>query len=252
MRNIKLILEYDGTEFSGWQRQRGARTVQGVVEEAVRAVFAQECEVIGAGRTDAGVHALEYPCNFHAESELTTTRIAAALAAHLPEDVAVKGAYEAAPDFHAQFDALSRRYAYQLETRPTAIHRRTRYTPRAAIDPESMARAAHYLLGEHDFTSFTPAANEAQPVCRVIAADVRADGSLVTVTVEANRFLHHMVRVIVGTLVEVGRGRWKPERVEAILCKKDRREAGPTAPPRGLALVDVSYAPSSLDVPGAD
>jgi len=218
----------------------------------VRAVFGVECDVVGAGRTDAGVHALDYPCNFHVESDLSTERIEAALAAHLPEDVVVKRAEDAAPEFHARFDAISRRYAYSLATRPSALHRRTRYTPRETLDPARMARAARYLVGGHDFTSFTPAANEARPVCRVVEADVRADGSLVTVTVEADRFLHHMVRVIVGTLVEVGRGRWEPEHVEAILCKRDRREAGPTAPPHGLALVSVSYEPSTLGAQGAD
>jgi tRNA pseudouridine38-40 synthase len=245
MRNIKLILEYDGTEFHGWQRQRDTRTVQGVVEEAIRSVFQSASGVVGAGRTDTGVHALDYPCNFHVDTELSLERIRAALGAHLPEDVVVKAAFDTQPEFHARFDALSRRYAYALSSRPTAIWRRTRYNPRFSLDPGRMAEAAALLVGEHDFTSFTPAVNEADPVCRVSDAAIEVEGALMTFTIEANRFLHHMVRIIVGTLIDVGRGHTRPEHVETVLCRKDRREAGATAPPHGLSLVGVRYPESA-------
>jgi tRNA pseudouridine38-40 synthase len=241
MRNIRLNIEYDGTAFRGWQRQPGERTVQGILEEAVHGVFGQRTDVVGAGRTDTGVHAIDYPCNFHVETELPTERIAAALSAHLPDDIVVTGAVDVHPEFHARFDALSRRYSYRISSRPTALWRHVYHTPRFAVTAAPMAAAAEYLLGEHDFTSFTPAANDADPHCRVIEAAVTEDAPLLTFTIEANRFLHHMVRVIVGTLIEVGRGRFAPEHVEDILCRKDRREAGPTAPPHGLALVGVRY-----------
>jgi tRNA pseudouridine38-40 synthase len=241
MRNIKLILEYDGTDFHGWQRQRATRTVQGTVEYAIGRVFARASGVVGAGRTDTGVHALAYPCNFHVETQLSPERIRAALDAHLPDDVVVKEAADVHADFHARFDALSRRYAYTIGTETTALWRRTRHVPHFRLEPERMAEAAALLVGEHDFTSFTPAVNAAEPVCHVLEASVAADGTTVTVTVEADRFLHHMVRVVVGTLIDVGRGHTAPEHVATILCRKDRREAGATAPPHGLALVGVRY-----------
>jgi tRNA pseudouridine38-40 synthase len=240
-RNLRLIVEYDGTEFFGWQRQRETRTVQGVIEDAVARVFGQRADVVGAGRTDAGVHAVDYPCNFRVHSAIAVERVARALNAHLPADVVVKSAADAHPTFNARFDALARRYAYSVSTARTSLWRRTRYAPRFRFDPDRMGRAAAFLVGEHDFTSFTPAHNRAHPVCRVAAAEVARADKVVTITVEADRFLHHMVRIIVGTLLEVGRGRFEPERVVAILGKRDRREAGPTAPPLGLALVAVRY-----------
>lgn len=241
VRNIRLQIEFDGTAFHGWQRQPETRTVQGVIEDAIRAVFGVDADVTGAGRTDTGVHALDYPCNFLVDTALAPARIAAALSAHLPDDIAILDARDAEPGFHARFDALSRRYAYRISTRPTALWRHVYHVPRFRLDVAPMARAAGILVGEHDFTSFTPAACEANPVCRMLEARVDQDGPLVTVTLEADRFLHHMVRVITGTLIDVGRGRIPPEHMEAILCKKDRRAAGPTAPPNGLALVRVRY-----------
>lgn len=241
MRNILLSIEYDGTAFHGWQRQRGERTVQGTLEDAVHRVFGQPADVVGAGRTDSGVHAVDYPCNFHVETGLSTERIAAALDAHLPDDVVVKSARDVHDQFHARFDALSRRYAYRISTQPTALWRHIYHTPRFTLASAPMAAAARHLLGAHDFTSFTPAANEADASCHVLEAAIEDKPPLITFTIEADRFLHHMVRVIVGTLIDVGRGRIRPEQVADILCKKDRREAGPTAPPNGLALVGVRY-----------
>jgi tRNA pseudouridine38-40 synthase len=241
VRNLRLQIEYDGTRFHGWQRQPGQRTVQGVLEDAVRAVFAVSADVIGAGRTDTGVHALDYPCNVAVDTALSTERIAAALTAHLPDDVVIHTVADAPDDFHARFDAVSRRYAYHMSTQPTALWRHVYHTPRFVLDAEAMARAAVYLRGEHDFTSFTPSANEANPVCSVIEAVVDAEAPFITFTVEADRFLHHMVRVMAGTLIDVGRGRYAPELVETIVRKRDRRQAGPTAPAHGLALVAVRY-----------
>jgi tRNA pseudouridine38-40 synthase len=247
MRNIKLIIEYDGTGFYGWQRQSEERTVQGVLEDAVRAVFALSSGVVGAGRTDTGVHALDYPCNFLIDSDLPTTRIVAALTAHLPGDIVVKNAQDVHESFHARFDALSRRYIYRISRVRTALWRHMYHTPRYRLDAGAMATAVACLRGEHDFTSFTPTINNVNPVCDVMEIDVDEGDDLITITIEANRFLHNMVRVIVGTMVEVGRGFIPVEHMESILCKKDRREAGPTAPANGLALVLVRYP----DDPGA-
>jgi tRNA pseudouridine38-40 synthase len=252
VRNIRLVLEFDGTTFHGWQRQSAARTVQGVVEDAIARVFGARADVQGAGRTDAGVHATGYVCNFHVATEMPARRIRAALAAHLPADVVILDAEDAPAAFHARFGAIARRYAYRVSTAPTALQRHAVLVTPHALDAAAMASGAAHLVGEHDFTSFTPALNAADSVCRVAEAGVRREGSLVEITVEANRFLHHMVRVIAGTLVEVGRGRMGSERVGEILRKRDRRAAGPTAPPCGLTFIGVRYPEPGHDAPGAD
>jgi tRNA pseudouridine38-40 synthase len=241
MRNIRLLLEYDGTGFHGWQRQKDVRSVQGEVEAAIERIFHQACDVFGAGRTDTGVHAIGYVCNFHVDTEMPARRMLPALQAHLPGDVAVKRVEDAPAAFHARFDALSRRYAYHVATEPTALWRHCRLQTRFCLDAAAMDRAARHLRGEHDFTSFTPATNDANPVCNVMEVGVGGGEGLVKVEIEANRFLHHMVRVITGTLMEVGRGQLSPEQIPVILGKKDRTAAGPTAPPTGLVLVAVRY-----------
>lgn len=246
MRNIRLILEYDGTRFFGWQRQADVRTVQGEVEAAVERLFQVATAVAGAGRTDRGVHALGYVCNFKVDTALDTDRIHSALLFHLPDDVVVTRVDEVPMAFHSRFDATARRYMYRFTTAPTAIMRHVYQPSRYPLDVGAMNRAATALVGEHDFTSFTPAINDISPLCVVSRADVRRDGPLVTITVEANRFLHNMVRIMAGTLLEIGRGRFGPERMGVVLRKRDRTEAGPTAPPRGLVLVGVRYP----DTPG--
>jgi tRNA pseudouridine38-40 synthase len=241
MHNIRLDLEYDGTDFSGWQRQPRARTVQGVLEAAVATVYRRPGTVWGCARTDAGVHATGYVANFHAETEFPLGRLPVALNGCLPDDVAVRHAEEVPPDFHARFSARARRYRYLIATEPTAVWRHFAYRCRHELDVAAMAAAGVHLLGEHDFTSFTAVTNEADPVCRLAEARVEAHGPRIEVTVESNRFLYHMVRVIAGTLMEVGKGRIAPERVAEILRTRNRRAAGPTAPALGLTLVSVRY-----------
>jgi len=241
VRNIRLLLEFEGTAFHGWQRQPDVRTVQGVLEDAVFGVFGQRCDVAGAGRTDQGVHAIGYVCNFKVETGLAPDRIAAALQAHLDDDVVVRNARDVPLEFHARFDALSRRYLYRIATEPTALHRRTTHVTHFRLDAGRMQRAAAALVGEHDFTSFTPAQGQAEPICNLMELSVDGSATEVTVTAEANRFLHNMVRIIVGTLIDVGRGRTDPEQMEGILCKRDRTAAGPTAPACGLAFVTARY-----------
>ena len=241
MRNIRLELEYDGTDFNGWQRQPGLRTVQGTLEHAIGVVLRQPAVAWGCARTDAGVHAMGYVANFHTESDVGAGRLLSALNGVLPEDVAVIAAEDAAEDFHARFSARARRYAYRIATRPTAVWRRFASPTHHVLDPALMAEAARHLVGEHDFTSFTSLANQANPVCVLGEAVVGSEGGLITITVESNRFLYHMVRVIAGTLIEVGRGRIAPERMADIVRTRDRRAAGPTAPAPGLMLVAVRY-----------
>jgi len=241
VRNIRLLLEFDGTEFKGWQRQNNVRTVQGTLEDAARDLFGSDVSIVGAGRTDAGVHAVGYACNFHVQSGLPCERIIPALQSRLPEDVVVLGGSDAAAFFHARYHASARRYVYRITTAPTALWRRTRLVVRHTVDVPAMNEAVQQLLGTHDFTSFMPAGTGVNPVCNVAEARVERRESLITVTLEADRFLHHMVRTIVGTLLDVGRGRIGPEQISSVLRTRDRGAAGRTAPAHGLTFVKASY-----------
>lgn len=242
MRNFKLILEYDGTDFHGWQKQPGLRTVQGVLEEAVTEIFGRGVQVNGAGRTDAGVHALGQVSNLVVDTTMTPEQIGKAIASKLPEDVQVYHVEEVDLKFHARFSARSRRYAYYLRTEPTAIWRRFAYVVNYPVDLERMKSAAELLVGEQDFASFTPTRSAGVPThCHIFKANVRQDDEIISVTLEADHFLHNMVRVVVGTLIEVGRGRIPPEQIRRILSTRDRTTAGPTVPPNGLFLIHVSY-----------
>ncbi len=236
-----MNLEYDGTDFQGWQKQPGARTVQGTLETAIQVVCRHPAVAFGCARTDAGVHAQGYVANFATASDMPASRVSLALNGCLPEDVVVVGAEEVSEDFHARHSARSRLYLYRITERPTAVWRRFAFHSHHALDVERMAAAGEHLEGEHDFTSFTPVTNEKGKVCRVIALTVAREDSHILITVEATRFVHHMVRVIAGTLMEVGRGRMEPEQVAAALRKRDRREAGPTAAAHGLTLLRVRY-----------
>ncbi|HKW14899.1 MAG TPA: tRNA pseudouridine(38-40) synthase TruA [Candidatus Krumholzibacteria bacterium] len=245
MRNLRLTLEYDGTDFHGWQRQPEIRTVQGTLEQAAATVLRHPVEAWGCARTDAGVHARGYVSNFHTESDFANERIMSGINGCLPEDVVVTAVEDVAEEFHARFSAQARRYTYRITTAPTAVGRRFSYYLHHELDAGRMRDAARHLVGEHDFSSFTATANEANPVCVLRTLDVveAPDGARghFHITVESNRFLFHMVRVIAGTLMEVGRGRIEPERMADILRKKDRRAAGPTAAAHGLMLVGVHY-----------
>lgn len=242
MRNFKLILEYDGTDFHGWQKQPGLRTVQGVIGEAVCEIFGRGVQINGAGRTDAGVHALGQVSNLVVDTTMTPEQIGKAIVSKLPEDVQVYHVEEVDLKFHARFSARSRRYAYYLRTEPTAIWRRFAFVVNYPLAVDEMKTAAGYLLGEQDFASFTPTRSTGVPtLCNLLKANVRQDDEIVSVTLEADHFLHNMVRVVVGTLIEVGRGKIPAEQMREILCTKDRTAAGPTIPPNGLFLIHVTY-----------
>jgi len=247
MRNIRLTLEYEGTDFHGWQRQPDLRTVQGTLEQAASTVLRHPVETWGCARTDAGVHARGYVSNFHTESDYTVERMRSGLNGCLPEDVVVTAVSDVPEDFHARFSARARRYTYRITTEPTAVWRRFAYHIHHELDCGRMREAARHLVGEHDFTSFTALANEANPVCSLRSVEIveapLGEAGRIDITVESNRFLFHMVRVIAGTLMEAGRGRIEPEHVAVILRKKDRRAAGPTAAAHGLMLVGVQYDP---------
>ncbi len=241
MRNVRLLLEYDGTDFCGWQKQPDVRTVQATIEGAIATVCREAVSVRGCARTDAGVHALGYVANFQTESDHTVPRLVIGLNACLPDDVAVVSAQDTGEDFHARFSALSRCYVYRIAKAQTAIWRRFSYHTHHHLDVERMREAAVHLVGRHDFTSFTPVSNDKDPVCNVMDLSVTEEDRHILITVESDRFLYNMVRALAGTLMDVGRGRVDPERIPDILGRRDRRAAGPTAAACGLTLLTARY-----------
>jgi tRNA pseudouridine38-40 synthase len=252
MRNIKLILSYDGTEFSGWQRQPDRRTVQQVLEEGIGQLTGVEAPTNASGRTDAGVHALGQVVHFYTGSRHAPAVFLKALNATLPRDVRVLHAREMPQAFHATLDAKSKLYRYVIDNGPIADPFQIRYSQHvyAQLDAAAMHRAAQLLKGRHDFHSFeTHWPNRTSSVRTIMHIGVARDGHRIAIEVEADGFLYNMVRSIAGTLTLVGAGKWPESRVAEVLAAEDRREAGPTAPPQGLFLVRVRYgAPADTDL----
>jgi tRNA pseudouridine38-40 synthase len=244
--HFRLIVEYDGTEFHGWQVQPGKRTVQGTIEHALQRLLGHPMRVAAAGRTDAGVHASGQVICFHTERDFDATTIARALNALTPRDISVVSADVVSDDFDPRRAARRRRYLYRVWNRkvPSPFWSRFAWHVAYPLAVEPMAAAAAVLVGEHDFTSFRAAGCDARhPVRRVLRSEVSAQGDLICYQIEATAFLRHMVRNIVGTLVEIGSGRRSPGEMETLLAARDRALAGATAPAHGLCLVAVEYSP---------
>jgi tRNA pseudouridine38-40 synthase len=243
-RRLKLIVEYEGTEYHGWQVQPGLDTIQGRLETALARLAGAPVRVMGAGRTDAGVHALGQVASCTAAWRLDDATLRRALNALLPRDIVVRDLATAPPEFDARRSARSKTYRYTLLRQPTRspVHARTSLHVPHALDLAAMVEAGRDLLGTHDFSAFragTCAA--ATPVRTVTRAAWRTDGSLWHFEIDGNAFLQHMVRIIVGTLLEVGRGARRPADLAEVLASRDRRRAGKTAAPQGLCLVTVDY-----------
>jgi len=244
MRNIKLTLSYDGTDFNGWQTQPGYRTIQEVLETAIASVTVARPHCNASGRTDAGVHALGQVVNFYTETRLSSEVLLRAINAHLPADVAVREVAEESQAFDANKDARLKLYRYVITDSAVRNPFVYRYATasRHLLDAAAMARASRCLLGRHDFHSFeTEWPNRMTSIRTVSHLSVNRAGEYIWIDVEADGFLYNMVRAIAGTLMNVGRGYWPEEKVEGILNAEDRREAGPTAPPQGLFLMRVKY-----------
>jgi tRNA pseudouridine38-40 synthase len=236
---LKLTLEYDGTDFHGWAAQPELRTVEGVVRGALGDVFARFEELAVAGRTDTGVHARGNVVSLEADGGPPAERAAAALNAALPDDVAVTAVEEAADDFHARHSARSRSYRYRIWRRrePSPFERRRSWWLPRPLDEERLADAADVLLGEHDFRAFTPTETQHEVFKRnVLAASWHRRDDALEFEITADSFLRHMVRTLVGTMIEL-----PPERIEQLLSGRPRAEAGSTAPPWGLYLERVAY-----------
>lgn len=254
MRRILLKLQYDGSAYNGWQVQPFGRTIQGMLQDCLLKLTSEKVTVIGAGRTDAGVHALGQIAVFDSRSRLPTDVIRRALNALLPPDIRVMGIDEVTGDFHPRYNARSKTYFYLIANMrevPVFVHKYV-WQMSADLDIEGMKAGSTHLLGPHDFSSFRGSGCGAKdPVkniyrieietLRELESSAKFPGNFVRITAEADGFLRHMVRNIVGTLVEVGRGKISPEKMHEILEEKDRRLAGPTAPPQGLFLEKVIY-----------
>jgi len=241
-KNIRLEIEYDGTNFSGWQRQPRVRTVEGEIAGVLARLIGTEPEIIVAGRTDSGVHALGQVANFSSVSDMEPRDIRNALNSLLDPDVRIIDAEEAALDFNARYHALSRVYRYEITQRPTSVWRRFRWYVKTSMDTGAMRKAAEHLIGEHDFSAFTYKDETRSPWINLSGATIEEiEPAGLAITFEANRFLRKMVRMLVGTLVEVGRLKMQPEEVHDILKSCDRTRSGPCAPPHGLFLIRVEY-----------
>jgi tRNA pseudouridine38-40 synthase len=245
MPRYKLTIEYDGTPFVGWQIQRGGLSVQAVLSAAVAAFSEEEVTVHGAGRTDAGVHALGQVAHLDLERDWRADRVRDALNARLrPHPVAVLAAEKVPPGFDARFSAKRRHYVYRIVNRrpDLALERNRAWRVPRPLDADAMQAAARWLIGRHDFTTFRAAECQARsPVKTLDRLDVSRHGDEVRITASARSFLHHQVRSMVGSLVWVGEGRWRPEELAAALAARARKACGPVAPPEGLYLLSVDY-----------
>ena len=250
MRNLRLILAYDGTDFHGWQRQPEAPTLQACVEEAIEKLTGSAAQVYASGRTDAGVHAVGQIANFHTASPIPCSNLVKALNDLLPATVRVKAADEVPESFHARYDARAKTYRYRILQRPICSPFLWRFVCHCPypLDRTLMAQAAVHLRGQHDFSSFAAAGGLDDEDNKSVVREIfrsrfiwHPRTSILIYEVRGDGFLHHMVRNIVGTLIEVGRGQIAPRDVARILAAHDRTQAGPTAPAQGLCLVKVEY-----------
>lgn len=244
LKNIKLTIRYDGCSYHGWQIQPGLPTIQGQITEAIKKLTGCRIKVNGASRTDAKVNAAGQVANILIDSAIPITNFAKAITRNLPDDIAVIEAIEAGPDFDARRSAKSKLYRYTIYTgreRPVFRIRHCWHRPgRLRID--AMTQAAKALLGKNDFKSFAAAADSRESSVRtVLLCEIKSEGDWIYIDIEADAFLYNMARNIVGTLVEVGRGKWPAEKMAEILQAKDRRAAGPIAPAAGLCLMQVKY-----------
>jgi tRNA pseudouridine38-40 synthase len=244
MRNVRALIAYDGSKFFGWQRQAGFRSVQEALEDALEALLGEHVVVHGAGRTDTGVHARGQVAHFHVDTKLDDDRLRHALNFHVDQGVVVRRLETCRDDFHAQYHARGKRYVYRVATTRfmPAFGREYTHWVHDALDLPAMRAAARVFVGEHDFSSLaTSGSPRASNVRTIAAVHIVARRESFALVVQGNGFLYNMVRTLAGTLIDVGRGKLSTLEVGQILHSRDRRNAGPTAPPNGLCLLSVLY-----------
>ncbi|MDD6213981.1 MAG: tRNA pseudouridine(38-40) synthase TruA [Firmicutes bacterium] len=244
MRNIKLTLQYDGTNYHGWQTQENAVTVQEVVEKAIAAVIGARPKLVGCGRTDSGVHAMRYVCNFKSETHIPERKLPLALNAHLPADIVCMAAEDVSADFDARYSAKKKCYKYYIQNSqfPNVFRLNRIWHYPHPLDIEKMRHAAEAFLGEHDFIGFAARGFTVKTTVRTIySIDISKKDDIIEISVCGNGFLYNMVRIIAGTLVFVGGGKLNPDDMSDIIASCDRKRAGMTAPAAGLYLSEVYY-----------
>lgn len=245
MRNIKLLLQYEGTKYQGWQRQTSTEnTIQGKMEKLLTKMCDEPIELIGSGRTDAGVHAMGQVANFHTSSAMPVEEMLSYINQYLPQDIAVVQICEAAPRFHSRLNASGKCYCYRVINSeiPNVFYRRYAMEVPQKLDIVAMEKAAGYLLGEHDFKAFTSTKKgKKSTVRRIDEIKIEKKDDIISFTFIGNGFLYHMVRILVGTLLEVGLGERMPEDIESVIASQKREMAGPLVPAKGLILKKVFF-----------
>ena len=245
MKNIKLTIEYDGTNYHGWQIQQNSITVQEVVQNAIKRLLGEETSVIGCSRTDVGVHAYGQTLNFMTQSNIPPDKFSFALNNLLPTDIVVRKSELVPDDFHARYNAKGKKYRYLVinSSQPSALNRNRAWHVKPVLDVEKMVEAAKAFLGEHDFAAFQATGGQVRSTVRTIYNIMvnRMPDNIISIEVEGNGFLYNMVRIIAGTLVYVGLGKLRPDEVTEIIESGDRKRAGITAPAHGLYLIEVLY-----------
>lgn len=247
MPNLKLEIEYDGTHYCGWQVQSGSKhtkSIQEVLEKTLRKILQEKIRLIVSGRTDAGVHALRQVANFHTKSEIACEKLQRALNGLLPKDISIIAVEEKGLRFHSRFHAKAKTYRYTILNRkfPSALLRNAAYLYPYALDIKLMQQEARVLLGRHNFKSFQASDRKERGSVRTIKSlKIKKNGDLIQIDIEADGFLYNMARNIVGTLIEIGRGRFAKGSLKRILSSCNRKLAGPTVPACGLCLLQVKY-----------
>lgn len=244
MKRVRLIISYDGTNYCGWQVQINGITVEEIINRELSNLLGEEITVIGASRTDSGVHAIGNVAVFDTETKIPAEKISFALNQRLPDDIRIQKSEEVSADFHPRYCDSTKTYEYKILNRkfPDPLNRLYTYFVYMPLDVKKMKMAAEYLVGEHDFASFCSAGSQVKTTTRIIyALDITKERDMINIRISGNGFLYNMVRIIVGTLLKVGLGVYPPEHVKEILEAKDRYQAGPKAPARGLTLVGIEY-----------
>lgn len=245
VKRVKLIVAYDGTAYCGWQLQPNGRTIEGELNQALSSLLQEDIHVIGASRTDSGVHALCNIAVFDTQTRIPAEKISYALNQRLPEDIRIKKSYEVAADFHPRHCSSRKTYEYRIyqDSFPEPVRRLYTHFTYVPLDMDRMREGAAWLIGEHDFKSFCSTAAVVETTVRtILSINIEKQGKEIVISVCGTGFLYNMVRIIAGTLMEVGRGSYPPEHVREILEAKDRQAAGPTAPACGLTLVNYTFA----------
>lgn len=241
---VKLTVEYDGTNYAGWQRQTNGLSVQEALERAFEAASGEHAVIHGAGRTDAGVHAMAQVAHLDTDCSIPADKICYAMNMHLSPDIRVKQSERVNDDFHARFSAKGKSYRYTIFNAPhaPAVHRHTAAYIRGQLDIDTMRQAAVYVVGTHDFACFCASGSEVTTTVRTVyGLDIIQDGPFIIIDIKGSGFLYHMVRIIAGTLIEIGQKKRPPLSMKDIIASKDREQAGVTAPAKGLMMVAVYY-----------